>query len=502
MKTIVTPISIAAFTCLILSFTWIGFLASDDQLYLLAVEGWLNDFPFAGATHWAVRHTVVLPMVVSVSLFGSNEFALALPTILYFFGVLGLAYWVTRYVFLDTVTAAVVTLLLAVTPLFAVQSTIAGVDIPELFFVVLSLWLFYRAAADERTVLLLFLAGIAAGLAWMSRETSAALLIFYGLLFLRGKGLPRRLYWVMAGGWFLVTGLESLYFFLTTGDVLHRLNTVLSSHTSLGNVLKLNYAGGTGNVVHNRVFGPPLSLLLNQEFGLIFYMAIPAGIAACFGPGLNPEQRRFVRLLAGLGVVWFFVVGYMLGLRALPRYFTVPTFVAVFLIGIWLSQILRHRSLRLACLLAAGLVAVNIAGILVENRDPLFGERVLARFAGEADEAVYTDPHTLYRSGQFLRWTGEEAVARARVAPAPEGGLFLYYPKNVVKGYVPGQGAFDPDLFRPDAQWQEVWRADPPERLVGIIARIGWVQAILPGAVVQKLLSPNPPVVVYRTGAP
>ncbi len=502
MKNIVTPLFITAFTCLILSFTWIGFLASDDQLYLLAVEGWLKDFPFVGETHWAVRHTVVLPMVVSVGILGSNEFALALPTMLYFFCVLGLTYWVTRHVFVDNVTAAAVTLLLAVTPLFAVQSTIAGVDIPELFFVILSIWLFYRAGADEHSIPLLFLAGIAAGLAWMSRETSAALLVFYGILFLRGKGLPRRLYWVMAGGWFLVTGLESLYFFLTTGDFLHRIHTVLSSHTSLGNVLKLNYAGGTGNLVHNRVFGPPLSLLVNQEFGLIFYMAIPAGLATCFGSGLNPEQRRLVRLIAGLGMVWFFVVGYMLGLRALPRYFTVPTFVAVFLIGIWLTHLLRHRSLRLAFLLGAGLIAINIAGILVENRDPLFGERALAHFAGESDEDIYTDPHTLYRSGQLLRWTGDAAVARAKEAPVPGRGLFLYYPKNVDKGYVPGRGAFDPELFRPDASWEEVWRRDPPERLVGAITKVGWIEALLPAAVTSKLRSPNPPVIVYRTSTP
>jgi hypothetical protein len=286
----------------------------------------------------------------------------------------------------------------------------------------------------------------------------------------------------MAGGWFLVVGMESLYYLLTAGNLLYRVHTVFVTHWSLGRVLTLNYAAGTGNIVHNRVFGPPLALLVNQEFGLLFYMAVPAALATCFGSRLSEEQRRLARLLAGIAIVWFVVVGYMLDLHALPRYFSVPTFAAVLLVAMWLSCVRHHHSRSLAWLLGAGLVATNLLSIHIENRDPLFGERALVRFVSGTGEIVYTDPYTLHRAKQLLIWAGDGLSERVRSTPVPAGSLFVFYPKNAAKGYVPGGDRFDPDLYRPGAAWPEIWRADPPDRLVGIISKAVRIDRVVPAS--------------------
>lgn len=77
---------------------WVGYLSSDDPAYADAAESWLSGFPFVSHTHWGMRHTVVLPIAASFALFGRNDFTLALPTLLYWAGIVLFSYaFLRRY---------------------------------------------------------------------------------------------------------------------------------------------------------------------------------------------------------------------------------------------------------------------------------------------------------------------------------------------------------------------------------------------------------------------
>ncbi len=479
----------------VLSFAWVGHIGSDDQIYLNAAETWLADGLVVGQTHWSNRLTLVLPLAGVIGLFGASELNSVLVTTAYFVALLALSYLFLRR-FFGAGTGLAGTGLLLLTPLFAVQATIAGVDVVEAFFCAASLWLFLAAAESPRAGLWLFAAGLAAGLALLTRLTGGGLIIFYAILFLLGSLHPRRLYWVMAAGVAVVVGADALYNVIMTGDPLHRLNVAVGSHGGLGSI-QGDFGAGSGNISDNRLLAPLLALLVNQEFGLLYFLAPPAAWMTARSRRLTDRQRRTVTLLAGFLLVWFLWIGYGGAIRPLPRYFSATTYVAVVLVAVWLVMVLPAWSRLFAGLVAAGLVASNLLCIMVENRDPLFGERALADYAASHGEAVHTDPRTARKADRFLAWAGVEA-GRVRPEPPPAGSLFFHYPKNAATGATHQRARFDPALFAPGADWPEVARIEPAPRLLGILLSLFQLDRVLPPGIVVRLARPNPPAVVYR----
>ena len=492
---------LALLSVAVLSFAWVGHIGSDDQIYLNAAEKWLTEAPVVGNSHWSNRLTLVLPLAGVIGLFGDAEVYTIVVTTAYFIGLLVLSYVFLRRFFGVGVGLAGAGLLL-LTPLFAVQATIAGVDVIEVFFCAASLWLFLAAPGSPRAGTWLFVAGLAAGLALLTRLTGGGLIIFYAILFLLGSLHPRRLYWVMAAGVAVVIGADALYNVIMTGDPLHRLTAAFGTHTAAANIGTLSgftgaHLGGSGNVSDNKLIAPLLALLVNQEFGLLFFLVVPAAWMAARSRRLGDDQRRVVRLLVGFCLVWFLWIGYSGAIRPLPRYFGAMTYAAVVLVTVWLVLALPAFSRVVAGLVAAGLVATNVLCLMVENRDPLFGERALAGYVAGAAEPVYTDPRTARKADRFLDWAAaDEALVRAE--PPPAGGLFFHYPKNARTGRTHQRAGFDPALYAPGADWPEVARIDPPPRALGILLSALRVDRVLPPGIFDRLARPNPAAVVYR----
>lgn len=486
---------LALLSVAVLTFAWVGHIGSDDQIYLAAAEKWLTEAPVVGNTHWSNRLTLVLPLAGVVGLFGASELNTVLVTTAYFAALLVLSYVFLRR-FFGTVVGLVGTAFLLLTPLFAVQATIAGVDVIEAFFCAASLWLFLAAAGSPRAKTLLFVAGLAAGLTLLTRLTGGGLIIFYAILFLLGSLHPRRLYWIMAAGVAVVVGADALYNVLMTGDPLHRFNVAVGSHGGLG-AIKGDFGADSGNVSHDRWIAPLLALLVNQEFGLLYYLVIPAAWMTARSQQLSDRQRQMARLLAGFLLVWFLWIGYGGAIRPLPRYFSATTYVAVVLVAVWLVLVLPAFSRIFAGLVAAGLVATNVLCVMVENRNPLFGERALADYAAATDEIVYTDPRTARKADRFLTWAGVDAD-RVRPDPPSAGGLFFHYPKNADTGATHQRARFDPALYVPGADWPEVARIDPPPRVLGILLSALQADRVLPSGIFNRLAQPNPAAVVYR----
>ena len=254
----------------------------------------------------------------------------------------------------------------------------------------------------------------------------------------------------------------------------------------------------TGNIAHHPVLGPVLGLLINNEFGLLYLLAAVATPFTCFGNDLRLEGQRLVRLLAGLGFVWFLTLVYGTILRPLPRYFSVTTYAAVVLVGVWITVALSRRSRWLAGLLLAVLVGTNLLCIYISDRNPRFGERMLAGFVADSPEIIYTDPATAHRAQKFLEWRGEDLVDRVRSTPPPAGALYFHYPKRAVPGVAGGQ-RFDVERYRPENDWVEVWRAAPERTAIGDMTAALKLNRVLPEPIGRKLLAADRGVVVYRT---
>ena len=152
-------------------------------------------------------------------------------------------------------------------------------------------------------------------------------------------------------------------------------------------------------------------------------------------------MRHWSRLVAVFGLSWWVCVGAAQNLLPLnPRYFMITSSMACLLAGLaigrlWMAGGRRQRMLAAGAALA--LIGSNLAGIYVENKDPVAGEKALADFVERHPTiTLTTDPATRYRAAMLLRWNGGEA----RVADVPPASGALYY-HNPARSGAPGGNA-------------------------------------------------------------
>ncbi len=441
----VVPLSLVLLVgILMMTFGWIGFYGSDDMSYASAGEGWLNDFPYVGDSHWTLRHTVVIPMAFFFLVGGISELALVLGTSLYFLALVTAVYAVVARHF-DRATGTLAALLLATLPLMATQSTVVVPDFAEVFFCFISLVFFYEATLSDRPVRFLVLAGFAAGLSWLTRETVVFFLLTYGILFLFGFGIKRRYYFIMAASFLTIVGLEFLYFTILEGNPFYRLNVDFFTHlkiapdsleTVVGKMARVAGAmegesigvlSRTGNLSVGRLVDPLLVILLNQEFMFFFYIAVPAIIWMAFFYKADTRKRTFIRVFGLAGLVWFLCLWLQIGMSLLPRYYMLPTVMVCIVFAIWIREIVWVRHSIIAIGIVGFLALNNLMGVYIDNRNPLFAERALIDFLKSTDEVVHTDTETA-RRGKFLY---DIAGVTDRIKGAePEKGILFFSNPN------------------------------------------------------------------------
>jgi 4-amino-4-deoxy-L-arabinose transferase-like glycosyltransferase len=491
----------------ILSLAWVGYVGSDDHSYAQGAIAWLKNFPYVGDDHWTLRHPVVVPIAASLAIFGFHELSLGLPSAILFLALLVTNYHYLRR-FIDARFALLTSLFMATTPLFAVQATFPQTTIVETLAVSLSFWLFYSAIRCDEPAWRMFASGVAAAFGLLTRETTAGILIFYGILFLIGCGVPRRYFVMMGLGLILIVGMEVAYFGILTGDPLYRYRIDLF-HDSVDRVGETRAAvssGSTLNVEGNLSVSPFLepvvALLMNQEFGLLFWAFIPAAIWACRAKTIPIEDRRLLQLLSGMGLVWMAFISLNISvLYVVPRYYAVSTWAAVIIIAYWLHHLLITRKLKIAILTGIILLMANLLCIYVENKDPLFAERVLVKYVVQHDGVVYTDPMTMIRAQLLLDFEG--ASGRVLSDPAPGNALFFSNMKNVERcKRSTYRCKWSWEQYLPKENWIELTRIEPKRKLSGIL--LSWIglEKSIPGAIFNRLDRPNTGGIIYLTGTP
>lgn len=482
---------LAAFL-LLAAFGWVGFIASDDMTYAKGAYGWIEHFPYVGG-HGTIRYTLTVPMALCFLLLGENELAMEVPCLLYAAGFLWLVWRAARDVAGPLIAlgglAAIITL-----PLLAIQVTIADVDVIEMFFLTGSVLLFWRCLDQGASAARLIGAGAMAGAAFLTRETAVFIIPFYALLFLAGHRLPRVQYLWIPLGFLAVWGLEVAYLTAMTGDPLYRINIALHHDPSIDRGVDL-----AGNVIVNPLVDPLLVLLLNQEFMLLFYLAVPLALWLAFSSGIEPRLRHFARIIGLFALVWFGCAGAVQHLLPLnPRYFMITAAMASLLAGVALARLAMagRRGAWGAGLGFAALIGANLAGIYVENKVPAFGEHELARIAAAHPGAlIHTDPMTRYRADYLLRW----AKVRDRVVPTPPvpGSLYFHDP---VHADAPNfkLSAADLPRYQPQPGWTVVETAAPRETMLAWLLERTGIAPHLPGGVWRKLRYHHPSVTLYR----
>jgi 4-amino-4-deoxy-L-arabinose transferase-like glycosyltransferase len=464
---------------------WVGFLGSDDSLYWAGSGGWLAHTPWLGDTHWALRHTLVIPMALARIILGDRSLALLLPSLLYSIGLLAVvALSANRAAGLLAASAALA--LVVTNPQFVMLSSIANIDITECFFILLAFALIHRAVGQgasgsaRRIRILLFLAGISCGLAMLSRETSAFAMVAIGLLFLAGYGTSRVSYVCAAVGYAAVVGMEFAYDWWMSGDFFYRFTISLHHDMTIDRRLE---QGASVPLLHPAI-DPMTMLLFNHNFGLLAWIGVPLSVWLMRRGELTGPARRFAALAITLGLTWTIcAAAAWTELNLAPRYFLLPSLLLSMLSGIALTRLWRKGVRRLTVVLGALLIGTNLLSASIDYRNTaMYGERVLVDIATREPGPIHTDTDTLARAELLLRWKG--LTGHVTDSPPGPGDLFYFNPGRVV--------------LAPGADWTVVERDGLKPSIGQVIASNLLPAGTLSPAQWNKLGRGHPDVTLYR----
>ncbi len=483
----------------VLHFAWTGFIVSDDGYYVTSGLGWLNKFPYVAHHFGTVRAAVGIPIAAMIGLFGYSEFSVVLSSMLFYAATLALTFYVLSRIVGNRLAFAAAAGL-ATVPLLALKSTIPSADLPELCFVVASFWLFWTATErPSRAGALLLAAGVSIGLAFSAHEVTAALLFFYGPLFVVGYRIRRKQYLLIAVGFLAVIAFEAAYYELVAGDAFHRWKLLLSG-TTVNDRVDVGFlqiaAGGTLHVW--APLDPLLMFFTKHDFGMLGYFAVPAlwwGYVHARRDRAAPA--RLVRLLGLLAVVWIvFAAVALKNLILLPRYYMVAAYALYVCAAVWLAVVLWPRRPVLTIVLMVTGAVVHALAIAVDNKDPRFGERALVEYLKQHPGPLVTDPATANNIPWFCEW--EKADCSGVVGRSPlEGDLYFYNPRNADHSsrFIPSSRIV---LYRPQPGWSVVWSKTASLATPAAVLEHSGLRAIVPAALAAKLFRPGEAVKVLR----
>lgn len=443
---------------------WIGFIASDDSLYHAGAIAWLTHPPFAGTDHWSTRFPVTLAFAGMIAAAGPGFLAFALTALLFHLLLVG-----ATGAFAARVAGPragwIAALLTATLPVVVSHATTVSVDLAEGCALLLGAWLLGEAGTGRDGLWRGAAAGVLFGIAMLCRETSVLALAGLAPLFLRGRPVPRGALLAAGLACAAVLGAEAAYQGVLTGEPLRRYAIAFHHDEHIDRA-----ANREGNFLLWPPVDPLLVLLVNDDFGLLFWLAGAAALAR----GWREAGTQRLAPLAAMACSSFVLVAVLSHKLVLnPRYFLLPALLAVVAVAAWLA---REGARRRAAALAV-LVTTNLLLLGLGNAHPRWGmEALVAAAAAYPGEIVAGARDDVRRARLPMVFAGAENIRRA---PAPPGGLEVAPAAAAPRGTV---------LAR---------YPSPPTR-VGALVRAAGLERLVPAAIAPRLLSPSPAMVLVR----
>ena len=484
-----------------------GYQGQDDKHYIfyaatLALDGRV---PIEVPNLWVARIGNWLPIAASFRLFGMSEWVACIYAMLCSVGSVALVFFTGR-VLVGERAALVAALLAAVFPLDACYATTAFVDLPVAFFMLLALHqviVGQRSGSSGR----FFLAGLAAGWAYMCRETALLILIPFGVYFLVWRWSWKHLRAIVAGVLVLLAG-ELVFWGSVAGDPLHNNRLVgdtvqeeMSAYMSDAPASTRDRVSGwlprpeprSARRSSNSVLDFALMFTTNEEFGLFWALGWPLIL------------YRIARRRTDLWelIVWIVSIALLLGFY--PRYFPYtlprdPRYYACLTGPIVL--LIAHHAMRWPVvarwLTVSALVATSLLGLVVTQ--PARAVRVERTFvellADYRDRELYLSPEltsflTVYSGVPrptgvtiHLLEEGDQSDSWHSVRALWPDAPFVRRSSQIGKGYVAFYGA----LLAKPGTWRQIEVVRPPAPRFTSSA-ISLLQAVgVPERLVYRLL--------------
>ena len=214
-------------------FFFTGVISSDSLFYSEFANNIAKNEPFI-SNHLSLRLGIVYPVSWLYSILGVNEFSSNIIPLIFSLASIILIYKFGKLFFSEK-TGLFAALLLSIFPLDVVFGTTLMGDIPSAFFVALSVYWFLRserASKKSSAGLLCFFSGLSLGAAYLIREMSVLIGLFYIVYALYNKKMRLR-YFLVALGFVLILSIELLYFLKAAGNPFYRYSVVSSNWANI-----------------------------------------------------------------------------------------------------------------------------------------------------------------------------------------------------------------------------------------------------------------------------
>lgn len=451
---------------------WTGYMASDDSLYFVGADHWLHEPPFAGDNHWTTRFPLLWSFAAMLAVFGRNYVAFA-ATALLWYGVLIAMIGLFAARMGGARTGWIAALIAATLPVIVVNATTVGVDLLETALLLGGAWLLGEAGRGASRAALLrgLVGGMCFGTAIVCRETSLLALVATGPLFLVGRPVGRAVLVAAGVGLALVLGGEALFQWALMGDPLRRYSIAFNHDSHIDRA-----ANHEGNFLVHPAIDPLLVLLINDDFGLLFWIA-GGGAIVLFRQRSQVTQAGPMIVVAAMALASFALVSVLTEKLVLnPRYFMLPAILAVIVAALWLGGLAG----RWAWLILGGMLAVNLLMLSVGNAHPRWEmEALIEASRTHPGEVISGDPVIVRRAKLPMAFAGR---ANIKYAPAAAGQLIVAPIDRAPVGAIIAR------------------YPSPPTRLGAAVDALG-MRHVVPGALHRRMFAPNETIVLVRTAS-
>jgi hypothetical protein len=152
------------------------------------------------------------------------------------------------------------------------------------------------------------------------------------------------------------------------------------------------------------VWDPLLPIPANTESGLTLLLAAFGWLLwhRSRDVAATRDTADWLGLFFWAAVIQFIVVGLLMGLRPLPRYFIFSFIPALMLLSVWLTALWQRGRGAVAGAVGVALVGSGLVLTDLTNRDPLFAARTLLAGIRENPESRFYAPEYLCRRARLL----------------------------------------------------------------------------------------------------
>ncbi len=462
------PFLLFALAVAALATGWVGFIASDDSLYHAGAMRWVTDGPSPGVDHWSTRFPLILSFAAAIRLIGPGFAAFDITAAGWYIALIAVSGGFAARIG-GARAGWIAAILIATMPVIVSHASTVSCDLAEAFFLIAGAWLVCGGGLKRADLLRALAGGLCFGLAILCRETALLALAGLAPVFVIGRPVNRRTLIAAGIGIAIVLGGEMLFQAVLTGHPLHRYGLALYHDDHIDRAANLE-----GNFLLHPVVDPLLVLLVNDDFGLLFWLApVALGVAL---RRLTPVGRRRLRLVAAMAGANFLLVALLYDKLVLnPRYFTLPALVAAFVLACWLARMhWRPRALLMAIM-----VATNLLLLSVGNAHPRWGlEAMLLAAKAHPRAIIHADADTVARAFLPLRFGN---ITNVSASPPPPDSLLVTATPPTEPTRTLG--------FYPS----------PPTRLGALVEGIG-LRRLIPSAVARRMFTPSPAQYLVRAG--